>query len=296
MKKFIYVLSLFLLLFFFKCLQEVNKNDTNNVTENHSAKSDSILVDALKNLSSKNTVDKLEVSRKILQSDTTQSLNFIRYGMQLILNNNKKEGLSKINKAIDINPKNGFAYFIKGMMITLVYPESRDSVYFYCNKAIELEPKNLYYIVVRAQLYNEDSFYGNSIRDYNLALSLKPNNPDLKILRGIVYYNASEYNKALADLEVIPESRKKDLNIYSAKAHSFLLTNKFEEAIKVSNTILAMDSLYAFAYAIRGVAKSHKDDLEGAYKDLEKGAKLGDKDCQEQLDKIKEHRKKNKEI
>lgn len=154
----------------------------------------------------------------------------------------------------------------------------------------------------RIDLSEED--YSNSIQNFNMAITAKPNDFEAYFLRGIAKYSLSDYNGAVDDftttLKIHPlyvrayhyrgisndhlgnyADAKSDFNkairldpfdseLHIALGSTKLHLNEFESAIASFDTALIISPDNANAYINRGVAKRFLERLDEALQDLDK--------------------------
>lgn len=110
----------------------------------------------------------------------------------------------------------------------------------YCNKAINLKPKEPLYYDVRgvARMNLED--YESAIKDFDVALQLNPNADLGYYHRGLSYQYSQNYAKALADFNVALIIKPGNIEYKSHRAFNRRMMTDYEGAIKDYNDLIAL--------------------------------------------------------
>jgi tetratricopeptide (TPR) repeat protein len=103
--------------------------------------------------------------------------------------------------------------------------------------------------------------------------------------RGTIYLVAKDYNKALSDFEkVIEKGTDYPAIAYFNKAESLRELNRFEEAIKSYNVVIAVDDKDARAYFKKGMAFSKMGNKDSACISFKIAKDLGDTEAGKEID------------
>jgi len=114
---------------------------------------------------------------------TQEMENFFRYWDRKHLTT----ALSQFNNALKIDPENILALAGKANLFRIDGP--RDSVIFYCDKAIKIDPGYYFSYQVKANYYNNILKYDLAIKNYLKTIELAPNNAMAYNRLGEIYFN-----------------------------------------------------------------------------------------------------------
>ncbi|RIB28290.1 hypothetical protein C2G38_2158265 [Gigaspora rosea] len=186
---------------------------------------------------------------------------------------NLKEGLSYLNKLLDIEPNNVEFIFHRGIIYLMLdrYEESladlnkalenepddirilRNRGIIYenlnrheesladLNRALEIKPDNAGILRLRGMLYERLNRYEESLADLNRALEIKPNDTEILRLRGLTYIRLDRYEKSLADLDRVLEIESNDIEALRLRVNVNIMLNRYEELITDLNKILGIE-------------------------------------------------------
>jgi len=91
-----------------------------------------------------------------------------------------------------------------------------------------------------------------AITDYNKAIKLDPNNPEVYYLRGIVYYERKDYDRAIKDYNKAIKINPKVAMIYNNRGKAYEFKGDNKKAFEDYNKAIEIDSNYVIAYINRG--------------------------------------------
>lgn len=182
-----------------------------------------------------------------------------------------EESLILCNSAIKLNPKNDYAYYLKGTINR--FKNLPEEALINYNTAISLNNKDDQYFSDKGDILVQLKMYNEALSSYNQSLLLVKD----KFGRSMIYLS-----RAFLKIEILDwEGALKDINISILNENSYCLTfNKraeinnelgnYSAAISDANNSLALsiDKNYE-AYLQRGIAKANLGQKESACKDLD---------------------------
>jgi tetratricopeptide (TPR) repeat protein len=118
--------------------------------------------------------------------------------------------------------------------------------------AIELEPSNPDYYNVRGKAYEKVSKYPEAKADYEKAIVFDPKNTEAVISLGAVCNKMGNFDEALVQLNHASVLDKRNSVVYSEKVITFIALQKYDQALKVSDTALKLKET-PMDYYYRGV-------------------------------------------
>jgi tetratricopeptide (TPR) repeat protein/S1-C subfamily serine protease len=173
---------------------------------------------------------------------------------------NYKEGLSAINKAIEIAPNNPNWYNEKSIVLSKL--NSYDQAIEAIGKAIKLAPRAAFY-VNRGNFYIQQKKLDLALFDFNEALKLNPNLTDAYIGRGLVYSEQKKLDLALADFNQTLKMNPNFANGYIGRALVYYEQKKNDLALADFNQSLKINAKSFESYLGRAniYASQKKNDL-----------------------------------
>ena len=148
-------------------------------------------------------------------------------------------------------------------------------------KAIALNPYNSDYPFGIALSYYETKKYDSAIKYIGKAIELAPNQPDYHYRAGNIYFHAKRYKEAIENYTIaLRFNGADDIVINENTCHynrgiSAYSNEDYPLAIEDLTYVLAIDSLNAQAYHVRGVCHVKLEQMDHACKDLSKADELG---------------------
>jgi tetratricopeptide (TPR) repeat protein len=118
--------------------------------------------------------------------------------------------------------------------------------------ALAIEPSNPDYYFARAQVYENLLKYPEAKADYEKVLVFDPKNADAVIDLGAVCNKMNNYPEALRILNHASALDKRNFKVYSEKVITLIALEKYDQALKVSDTTLRLKD-NAVDYYYRGI-------------------------------------------
>jgi len=141
------------------------------------------------------------------------------------------EALDDINKAIEIDPRDGRYYSLRGYCYNSM--DMYQAAIISLTRAMEFGYVSYDNFYNRAQSYFRLGNYQKALADVEQALKMNPDDHQSLYLRGSVYYMQSEPNKAINDLnraiEIAPSDRLDRL--YILRGASYIQRSRFQQAL-----------------------------------------------------------------
>lgn len=163
--------------------------------------------------------------------------------------------------------QNGKKYFKAGQ--EFVENLKYDDAVTQYTSALGLEPSNSEYYVARAGVYEKVMKYDLAKDDYEKSLVFEPKNADAMVSLGTVLNKMGKYQEALAYLNHASAIDRRNSAIYPAKVITLLGLEKYNDALKVSDTALIIKDT-PMDYYYRGICYMKLNNEPLAKKELEK--------------------------
>ncbi len=182
----------------------------------------------------------------------------------------------EFNKALEIDPGNGDAYYNRGVAY-YDKGEYERAISDY-TKAIEINPKDTDAYNNRGLIYYEKSDYEKAISDYTKAIEIDPMYADTYYNRALAYYNKGEYDTAISDYTKVIELSPKDTDAYNNRGIIYYERGDYDKAISDYTKTIEIDPGYVDAYFNRGIIYYDRQDYDRAISDYTKVIELDPRD------------------
>ena len=181
------------------------------------------------------------------------SYNYSR-GVEAINNNNAEEALDYLNKEINENPDNGYAF----AWIALVrnYNEEFGRALTAANVAVKKIPSKdkeykAFAYGTRAQVYLNLEDTIQALKDYSQAINIVPDDDRFYNQRAQVYYEQGKYDLADKDYLKMISLKEGDVMGYMGIGRNANAQKRYEDAIKQFDYVVKLEPNYSSAYSFR---------------------------------------------
>lgn len=204
-----------------------------------------------------------------------------RRGMEALQNRNNEEALEFLNKEIEENPKNGYAYFWIAMI--RAQQEEYGRAITAANLSIKNLPKKdseyLYFVYeTRARVYAEIEDTIAAISDYSTAIKILPENEDAYEKRAQIYYEQKKYDLADSDYKKLIELDRGGVMGYMGIGRNKNAQELWDDAIIQFDYVAKLHSDYSSVYAFRAESYIGKKNWDKATDDLLTALKIDSND------------------
>ena len=193
---------------------------------------------------------------------TPNPRSYFDLGKENIANDDIDSAISNLSRAIELDPDNVDAYYLRGLLYTR--EEHYDEAIADFERVVELDSTHTDVMVARAMAYAArgahyalERDHDRAITDFERSIELDPYNADARIgvagaylLRGIAYYEKGDHREAFADIE---------------KAIA-----NFENIIEIDPNNDEAKVAVAFAYFVRGIVQYEEGNNDRALADFDK--------------------------
>lgn len=136
--------------------------------------------------------------------------------------------------------------------------------------ASALSPQNGWYILQIARLLWEQDQPRQALELADQAVTILPDEPSARGLRGIILDRLGEDEKALQDLEIALRNSPTDVELIRARSTSLIRSNVGDLSVRTIEQIIGEnDEIFIAALRARAHTRLKKRDLEQAIKDLD---------------------------
>jgi serine/threonine protein kinase/Flp pilus assembly protein TadD len=184
----------------------------------------------------------------------------------------KKDTITDLNKAIELNPEFADAYIGRSMVRYAL--NDKQGAIADVNKVIELNPELAEAYVIRGLVRLSFDDKQGTLTDTNKAIEIKPEFAEAFAVRGLVRLSLNDKQGAIADVNKAIELDPKLAGAYGARSLVRLFTGDKQGAIADSNKAIGLDLKLADAYVVRGMAHSRLGNNQSGISDLNKAIAL----------------------
>ncbi len=146
----------------------------------------------------------------------------------------------------------------------------------YLTNSIRLKPDyaDIYYI--RGVIYKNLSQYQRAIVDFNEAIRLKPDDADAYTYRGNAYYNLGQYQKAIVDFGEAIRLKPDDDMAYNNRGNDYVKgLGQYQRAIQDYDEAIRLKPDFDMAYNNRGIAYLMQGNKYLGCRNFQKAYELG---------------------
>lgn len=194
-----------------------------------------------------------------------------RRGVEAIQNHNTDEALDYLNKEIEENPKNGYAYSWIAMVRLQQeeYGRALTSADLSIKYLPKKDPEYLYFAYeTRARIYAELEDTIRALADYSTAIKVMPDNDDAYEKRAQIYYEQKKYDLADADYRKLISLDQGGVMGYMGIGRNRNAQKIWDDAIEQFSYVAKLHSDYSSAYSFRAGSYLGKKDWDKATDDI----------------------------
>jgi tetratricopeptide (TPR) repeat protein len=177
--------------------------------------------------------------------------------MLLIQEGNFQPAIDLLSKKIESFPNNSVLRGLRANVLFVQFVGDDDqqilqSALEDCEKAIELDNKNLDAILTRAKVYLTLKDLDKSKKDIELLESQRPDLPELALLRIDIAIQENRYSDAIADLERLVQANPENRGLLLRLATFYQLDKRPKNALRIADRLVKSDPTDWQAYRLRG--------------------------------------------
>jgi len=142
-----------------------------------------------------------------------------------------QEAIKCLDTALEIDPEDEEAYYIKSLLLAYDYKKSEEALA--CSeKAIELDPNDPGGWIAKGIALSNLGKYDESLKYFNKALEINPNSSRALRSKAYTLFFLKDYDQALANVDQALKIDSNDFRTWYTKALIFNVMKKFNEALK----------------------------------------------------------------
>lgn len=207
-----------------------------------------------------------------------QQEDYLEKGDKLLEQGKYDEALKSYNKAIEINPKNDWAWYSKGSALSKLkrFVEAVESF----NKAIEINPESDFYRITLGDTLEDLERYKEALRSYDKAIELNPKGDWAWSSKGDVLQKLGNYSEAIESynraIEINPKGEWAELAWYS-KGEILHKLEKYPEALESYNKTIKINPKRWLSWFARGYTLANLERSEEALESYNKAIEINPK-------------------
>jgi tetratricopeptide (TPR) repeat protein len=144
------------------------------------------------------------------------------------------------------------------------------------NKAIELDPNNSPAYYLRGNIKDNFEDRHGAMKDYNMAIEKNPKFADALFARGNVKMKLQDYYGAVDDFTAVITINENFVEAYFSRGRAKQFLQAYQDAINDCSKIIQINPKNADAYSMRGILRIEFGDMKNGCLDLSKAGELGD--------------------
>jgi len=186
------------------------------------------------------------------------------------------EAISNYSKCQSLNSNYADAYNNRGL-IYLENSRAPEKALIDFQNFLKILPNawNGFYNI--ANCYAKLNKHKDAIKNYNKALQLNPDNPDIHLRRGGVYKELKQYINALEDYDRAIDLNPKDENAFIDRGLVYYELRQFKHLIEDCNRAIELNSKNENAFINRGIGYHELRENNKAIKDYDQAIGLNSK-------------------
>jgi len=213
-----------------------------------------------------------------VQADVpTTSSGYVGRAQVFINRGMRKEALLDLDKAVELDPNNVYAWANRGIARVQVgdFAGARSDL----AKAEAIDPSFVQNGIGRGMLADVERRPRDAVEAYTKALDQEPDNRYAIVHRATAYASLGNTQGALADLTSIVEKMPDDPDGYVDRGNFYLDQREYDKAIADFDKAHSIDPSSEWPLANRGLARVRKQDFVAAASDLDAAAKINPKNA-----------------
>ena len=153
----------------------------------------------------------------------------------------EKQGLTDLEKALALDPKNPRVYFCYG--VWRLEEKKNEEAITYFNKAIALSPNDISYLRFRAMAYSESGQTDKAIADFTRAIKIDPTSWKTRLALGNIYDQTNQLQKAYEQYTILTRSSPDVFTARNLRAAVSVKMKNYKSAIKDLSEIVTANGL-----------------------------------------------------
>lgn len=186
--------------------------------------------------------------------------------------------LRDCNETIRLNPFQPQSYYIRGFIYRRMgmFAEAENDF----THALSFSPENKTYMVLRADVRQEQKNYEGAMQDLNQLLQREPHSPSLLFEKGVVLLRMTDTLAARTCFEQTTLYDTQNAQNWSALGMVQLMLRQDNEALSALTRSINLGSTWAGDYINRGIIFYRKHDFRNALADYDKAVLTAPRDAQ----------------
>ncbi|HEY9784837.1 MAG TPA: tetratricopeptide repeat protein [Candidatus Obscuribacterales bacterium] len=217
----------------------------------HQAKLQKMLDQARKAFEDGSNDDALHLSARVcrLQPNNVDAL--VILGGALTRKKRYEEAIDCLTRAIELDPKNAYAYVMRGRAHYHGADSNLDAALKDLKKAVALDPHvrdGQFYLGVA---YSTQSMTGKALDCLNKAIKLDPDNANIYFFRSGVYSALKQHKKSIDDMSSYIRLKPRDSVGFLGRAAAYEQVGQYQKAIEDYTSALKIKADDLRAYSLR---------------------------------------------
>ena len=166
------------------------------------------------------------------------------------------------------------------------HPDSLKKALFYCNKAIELKPDDVEYIVNRGVIHAKLGDFDTALQNFDRAEKIDPGYANIYLNRYLIYSQSQQASEALENVDKYLNINPNYPDMWFEKGRLHQVLNQPQECINAFNKAISMNPKKGKYYFERAKGYYNLENYDQAKSDIQQSLKLNYKGDQNVIDLI----------
>jgi tetratricopeptide (TPR) repeat protein len=204
---------------------------------------------------------------KQIAANPKNAFAFLIRGVTRYENDDLDRGAADLDEALKIDPK-----YVPALIERAYFRQWQnrlDEAIVDASKAIELDPKNSYAFVERGVFEYSKKDFDKALRDFQSAIDMGSHAAVIYIARGLIFVSRFDLKRAFAELTIALEIDPRHPDAYAALASMFMMQGKNDKALKTLDKAVEIDPLCADSHGNRAVVFLAMGKFDKALDDLD---------------------------
>ena len=216
--------------------------------------------------------EKVEEAFEKFEKPVGDSETYIKLGQFEIDLENYDKALDYFEKAIEFDPDNAIAWFLRGYCYQQV-DEWKKALGSY-DKALQIDPENTAAWLSKGAAIYQSGEYGEAIRCYDTALAINPRYAGALASKGIILTDLKRHEEAIKCFDRALEIDPNDTVAWHGKGKALNNLKMYEEAIKCFDRVLDIDPNDTDSWCEKGKALNNLKMYEEAARCYKKALEI----------------------
>ena len=219
----------------------------------------------------------LKAYDKAIELNPKDAYAWLGKGIALLELGRYEEALEAYDMMVELNPKDAAAWVGRGT--ALLGLGRREEALKACDKVVELNPEDAAVWAGRGAVLLGLGRYEEALKAYDKAVELNPEVATAWRGKGTILGRLEKYEEALKAYDKAIELNPKDADVWVGKDVALLKLGRYKEALKALDKVIELNPKDASVWVVKGIILLEMDKYRKALEALDKAIELNPKDA-----------------